>query len=527
MTRESVEKIIKRYDQAVTVREQYRSIHEAAYEYAIPSRNLYSNQSQGSSNMNKIFDSTGIRATTAFVTNMQKSITPPFKKWVNLKLGPAFDSAKNNEETSGQYKEFNEMLEHATELGFSILNSSNFNSIVPDFYYDLAVGTGVMLTLPTPNSDENPIKFIVVPIEQVAIEKGSAGTVGAVFRTNKMCVRLVKETWPDAKLSSEMQSMLQDDPSKEVCFIEGSYTVGKTTYYDVIDKATKTRIVEREYPFNPWIVTRINKNPIDVFGSGPLIQATPDLRTLNKAKEYTMRNAQLSLFGVYTVADNDVVNPNTITLNPGTFIPVSRNGGPNGPSIAPLPVAGNFNAQNFFIQDLQASVKEMLFDDKLPPDTGPVRSATEIIERIANIRKTTGVFFGPINQEFVQHLWQNILIILVQKQLIALPPELMKVDNFFVQVEILSPIAKEQEIEDVQNLVEAWQIYSSMVGPEQANITFKMDEIGEWIGDKLGAPTTLVRSKEEREELISQMQAAQAAQQIEEEGLVEDQGQQL
>lgn len=525
MARENVDKLIRRYEKAVTTKDLYRSVHEAAYEYTVPARNLYRDQTEGSSRMNKIFDSTGIRAAMSFVNNMQSSITPPFKKWVNLKLGPAFKQFKDNPETSDTYKQYSEMLEFATERGFSIINSSNFNGVVPGFYADLGVGTGIMLTLPNPIDDPIPMRFIVAPIEEVALEKGASGEVGAVFRTNKVPVRTITETWPDAKLTESIRTMIEDDGSKEIELIEASYTVNGITYYDIVQKDSRERLVEREYNFNPWIVTRINKSPIDVYGTGPFIQATPDLRTLNKAKELTMRSAQLSVFGIYTVADNDIVNPNNLVLNPGTFIPVSRNSGPNGPSIAPLPTAGNFNAQNFFVQDLQNSIKEMLFDDKLPPEVGPVRSATEIIERISNIRKTTGVFFGPINQEFIQHLWSNILHILVERNEIALPKELMNVDNFFVEIDILSPIAKEQDIEDVQSVVEAWQLYSQMAGPEAANMMFKMEEAGEYIAEKLGAPVSLVRSKQEREELIAEMQAAQISQQVLEQGAEQLDGQ--
>lgn len=510
MARENIQKLIKRYDKAVEVKELYRSVHEAAYEYALPTRNIFSNQTQGSSRMNKIFDSTGIRATFSFVNNMQKSITPPFQKWVNLKLGDGFKQFKGSEE----YAKYAADLEHATERGFSILNTSNFNSITPMFYSDLAVGTGVMLTIPNPITDPVPMRFVVVPLEEIALEKGVSGSVGAKFRTHKMAVRLLKESWPDAIITVDIAKMLEEDPSQEICLIEAFYKRDGINYYDVIEKTKQARLVERRYNFDPCIVTRINPSPIDVYGSGPLVQATPDLRSLNKAKELTMRSAQLSIFGVYTVADNDIVNPNNIKLNPGTFIPVSRNSGPNGPSIAPLPTAGNFNAQNFFVQDLQASIKEMLLDSNLPPESGPVRSATEIMERISNIRTTTGVFFGPINQEFVQHLWTNILHILVDRNEIAIPRDLLVVDNFFIEVEVLSAIARSQDIEEMQGVVEAWQLYAQMVGPEQASVVFKMDKIGDYIAEKRGVTIDLIRTEDEQMQYKEEMAMAQQAQQM-------------
>lgn len=513
MARETVEKLIKRYNKAKSIQDQYRDVHEAAYEFAIPSRNLYSDKTEGSSRMNGIFDSTAMRAKSSFANNMQASITPPFKRWSNLKLGPAFDALKNNEETSDEHKKLNEILEQATSLGFSIINSSNFNSAITGYYADLAVGTGIMLTLPSLD-DSKVIDFIVIPIEEVALEKGPAGTIGAKFRTQEMAVRLVKETWPDAKLTSDMQKMVEEDGSQIVTIVEMSYTEKKITYYDIIELKSNTRIVEREFNFDPWIITRIGTSPMDVYGTGPLIEATPDIRTLNISKKLIMQNAQMAIFGIYTVADNDIVNPNTLTLNPGAFIPVSRNGGPNGPSIAPLPRSGDPNSQSFFVQDLQSSIREMLLDDKLPPDTGPVRSATEIVERISNIRRTTGVFFGPINQELIQHLWQNILIIMVEKNLIPIPNELLRVDNFFVQVEILSPIAREQDFEDVQSFVQSYEIYSSIAGPEAAQLLFNIEEAGEWLAEKIGTPAHLVRSKEERESIKQQMISEQVTDQV-------------
>ena len=508
MARESIAKLIKRYGKAVAVKDQYRAIHQAAYEYTVPSRNLYEDQTPGSPRMNKIYDSTGMKSATSFVNNMQDSITPPFKKWVNLKLGNRFNLMK--EESPEEYKEFSETLELATELGFTIINSSNFNSSVVGFYYDLGVGTGIMLTLPNPIDDPIPMKFIVAPIEQVAIEVGASGSVGAVFRTSKEPVRTLEEKWPDIKLTDKLRRMIDEDGSQEICVVEASYTVKDITYYDVFIKEDHTSLVQRQFGWNPWIVTRINKSPIDAYGTGPFIQAIPDLRTLNKAKELQMRSSQLSVFGIYTVADNDIVNPNNLVLNPSTFIPVSRNGGPNGPSIAPLPGAGNASMQDFRIKDLQASVRTIMFDDNLPSESGPVRSATEIVERISNIRKTTGVFFGPINQEFVQHLWINILHVLIERGDISFPKEFITTD--FIDIEVLSPIAREQDIEDIQSLVDSWQMAAQMVGPEAAAISFKMEESIEYIAEKRGVPVNLVRTKEERELLQVEIQTAQAAQ---------------
>jgi hypothetical protein len=525
MAQESVENLLSRFEKANANKELYMDTYEAAYRYANPVRNIFHNKTKGDPKLNGMYDSTGIRSLYAWVTNMQNAITPPFKRWCMLRPGPGLKKVLKDAGADYVYEQIEKILETATERGFSILNSNNFNTVVPAFYADLAAGTAVLLTIENPIEDPIPMRFVAVPLEEVALEAGPSGTVGATFRKSKVTAQNIEKTWPDAKIPFEVGEKIKNDPTCEICILECFYEKKKKNYYDVIVEDKKDRIVTRVFDYDPFIITRLNPDPVGVYGYGPLVMATPDIRTLNKAKELMLRSSQLSVYGVYTVADNDVVNPNTLKIQPNTFIPVSRNSGPNGPSIAPLPVAGNFNAQQFQIQELQANVREMLFDDKLPSDTGPVRSATEIVERIQNIRKTTGAFFGPINQEFIQHLWQNILQILVTRGEINLDvqledgstlsiPEIANIDNFFVEIDVLSPIAKEQDLEDVQTFVQTYELVAQLLGPEQAQMNFKVEDIAGWLSEKAGIPTDLLRSAEEKEEIMFQQQQAQQMQML-------------
>ncbi len=50
----------------------------------------------------------------------------------------------------------------------------------------------------------------------------------------------------------------------------------------------------------------------EIYGRGPVITALPDIKTLNKVKELVLKNASLAIAGVYTAADDGVLNPNTI-----------------------------------------------------------------------------------------------------------------------------------------------------------------------------------------------------------------------
>lgn len=501
MARLDVQKLLQRYEKSKDQKYLFRNLYEDCYRLAIPDRNLYNHTSPGQKKTGGIYDSTGVIAVNKYVNRMTASLTPPFKRWVDLSAGPIFD----NKELKQFKNAVNDNLQILTETAFQILNNSNFNVVISEYYYDLCVGTAVLVVQPGVD-EEFPLNFSCVPIEQVSIEAGVYSSVGAVYRCFKMEGILIKETWPDARLPSELEQNIKNSPLKEVELIECNYGRNRKYYYDVILQNTKERIVERQSATNRWIVTRIGLVPGEVYGRGPLIQALPDLKMLNKVKELSIRSAQLNTFGIYTVADSDVINANTLQLNPGMFIPVTRNAGPNGPSIAPLPRSGDFNQEQYLVESLQNSINNLMMTIPLPPESGQVRTATEIDARVRDYKVNTDSSYGRLMYEFVQPLWQSILNILDEKGLIALDPNLRNIDNYRVKIKVLSPIAKEQSYEDVQNVMQSVQLVANSAGPELTQLAFKMEELSEWICEKMGVPSSLYRNEEERQEKIQQIQ---------------------
>jgi|TARA_Y100000310_G_scaffold155220_1_gene154697 hypothetical protein len=503
MTQLSLQKLNRRIDAAEGIQMQYKALFESAYELALPQRNLWTTFSQGSNKMEKVYSSSGISALNGFVNRMQSSLTPPFTTWAELKAGPAIDDSIKIE--------INRILKEVTETTFSFINGSNFAVAVGEMYYDLAVGTGAMLVLE--GDDEKPIKFISVPTSELALDEGENGQINGIFRKHKVAARGIFATWPDVKPTNELLDLIKDDPEKEVEFKE-------TTYLDEEDKIWRYeiiynkehRIVERTFETNPWIIVRWSKVAGEVFGRGPLLQALPDLKELNKGKELNLRSAQLNIFGAYTVADDGITNVDTIKIQPNALIPVARNAGPNGPSIAALPRTGDFNAQNFMFEDLKQQINTLLLNDRLPPDAGPVRSATEIVERMKQLQVDTGAAFGRLIFEFVQPLLQRIIQILENKGLIKLGGGI-KIDNIAVTTQILSPIARTEAIEEVNGIVQTDQILKSIDPTGQlTQLTLKTEELAVIVADKLGVPASMIRSEDEKDTLKQSLVEAVATQ---------------
>jgi hypothetical protein len=360
-----------------------------------------------------------------------------------------------------------------------------------------------------PGDDINPLNFIPVPQFLVSFEEGANGQVDNVYRRMRLKGESIMRQWPDAVIPDDLQKKIDQKPTEDLEFIEATVLDQKRGdfCYHVIHKESKTELVYRRMVESPWIVSRYAKVAGEIYGRGPLITALPDIKTLNKTLELLLKNASLAIAGVYTAADDGVLNPNTVKIIPGAIIPVARNGGPQGESLKPLPRAGDFNVSQIIMNDLRMSIKRILLDESLPPDNMSARSATEVVERMKELSQNLGSAFGRLINETMIPLVTKILRVMDERGLIDLP---LKVNGLEIKVSAVAPLAMAQSMEDVQNVLQFAQIVQG-AGP-QAQMTLKTDAMMDFIAEKLGIPQKIRNTQEERMMMTQQM--AEAAQQV-------------
>ena len=490
--------VLDRSKKAFARKEQWRTIYEDCYRYALPQRNLYDGYYEGTvpgqNKMNMEFDSTAIHSTQRFANRIQSGLFPPYKKWCRLEPG--------NDIPAERKAEVQAALDTYSEKMFTLLRQSNFDLAMGEFLLDLCVGTAVMLI--QPGDDINPIQFTPVPQYLIALEEGPNGTVDNVYRKYKVRAEALPRQYPDIELNEQLQTLIQNKPQEMVELIEAVILdpERKDYCYHIIHEKTRDELVFRRMDTTPWIVARYMKIPGEVFGRGPLVSALPDVKTLNKTLELLLKNASIACAGVYTAADDGVINPSNIRITPGSIIPVARNGGPQGASLAPLPRSGDFNVSQIVINDLRMNIKKTLLDDTLPPDNMSARSATEIVERMKELAQNLGAAFGRLITETMVPIIQRVLFIMDEKGLIQLP---LKVNGLEVKVTPVSPLAKAQNLEEINEVMQFFQIANSL-GPGGV-AELKPDAIASFIGDKLGVPTTLRNSPEEKQAIVQQSMA--------------------
>lgn len=498
------EQILKRQEAAQRKKDEFQALYQDAYEFALPQRQLYGvweGGHTGKNKMSRVFDSTAINSTQRFANRLQSVVFPPQRKWAKLEAGSDIPADRK--------AQAQQILEVYQEKMFTVLNQSNFDIAMGEFLLDLAVGTACMMV--QPGDDVQPLNFVPVPLFLVTYEEGANGQVDNVYRRMRLKGESIQRQWPDATIPDDMQRKIADKPTDDIELLEATiYDHKRGDYcYHVIDKVTKSEIVYRRRKMSPWVISRYMKVAGEIYGRGPLMTALPDIKTLNKVIELLLKNASLAVAGVYTAADDGVLNPNTVKIIPGAIIPVARNGGPQGPALSPLPRAGDFNVSQIVITDLRANVKRILLDESLPPDNMSARSATEIVERMKELAQNLGSAFGRLINETMIPIVAKILEVMDERGMIDMP---LRVNGLEVRVTPVAPLAMAQNMEEINAIMQYMQITQGLGSDGQ--LAVKTDILVDYLGDKLGVPASVRNTAAERAVLMEEARNQQQQQGI-------------
>lgn len=508
MARLNPKQIMEREAKAQARKDEWRSVYEDCYKFALPQRNLYNGYYEGGvagqNKMTNVFDSTAIHATQRFANRIQAGLFPPYKKWCRLETGSMIPADRKADAQSA--------LDAYTEIMFDTLRQTNFDLAMGEFLLDLAVGTAVMMIMP--GDETTPIRFTPVPQYLVAFEEGPFGNIDNVFRKLRLKAEAIPQEYPDAQISQQLQDVIDQSPSKEIDLVDAViYDTDRAVFcYHVIWPQTQQELVYRTMRSNPFVVARYMKASGEIYGRGPLVTAIADIKTLNKTLELVLRNASIAVAGVYTAADDGVLNPQNVQIKPGAIISVARNGGPQGASLVPLARASDFNVSQIVINDLRMNIKKVLMDDTLPPDNMSARSATEIAERTRELATNLGSAFGRLINETMIPIVTRVLYVMDTQGLIDLP---LRVNGQEVKVAPVSPLAQAQKLQEVNDAMQYAQIAMSM--GVQGAATVSIQRLLEFVADRMGIDSKILATGEEQMQFLQAMQQqamqAQAAEQ--------------
>lgn len=502
--------LFKRFERAEARRNGSWWAHmEEAYSYAAPQRETFFEYDKGQKKNTTIYDDTAIVGTQIFASRMQQTVVPPWQQF--NKLVPGVDL---EQEDDAQGNKLSKGLEEITDIVFNYIHRSNFQAKIYESFIDFAISTGVLTCEFDPEADE--LVFDAIPLPQVFLENGPRGDIATIWRKSEIEVRLVPQYWPDADISEKMKTRIEKKPDDKQTFIEGFVFNPKDgqTYYIVLSKMDKAIIYYQMDEVSPAIAFRGMVVPGENYGRGPVMQVLPTIKTLNLVKEFELTSGAIAASGAWTGVDDGAFNPYTVQIAPGIVIPVMSNENAN-PTLRALDMNFDFTFTQIKSDELKESINRVLFANPIGDIKDPTKTATEITIRRQMDLQEQSAFFSRVQTELVEKLMRRVVYVLQREG--KIPP--LTLDGKEVKIKHVSPIAKAMDLEDVQTLGQAVQMSQGMAGPEVTMLGFKVEDIPDFIAEKLGVDPSLQRSDGEKKQIQETVAQMIAAAQMEQQGV--------
>lgn len=181
-----------------------------------------------------------------------------------------------------------------------------------------------------------------------------------------------------------------------------------------------------------------------------------------------------------------MLNPATIRLVPGTIIPKAV----GSAGLTPLANPGRFDVSQLVLDDLRGRIRHALMVDRLGPIEQARMTATEVMERSAEMARLLGATYGRLQAEMLTPLLLRAVAILRRRGEI---PDIT-VDGRLVELQHRSPLAQAQAQRDVQATLR-WLDTAQKLGPEAA-ATVDAAATARWLGEAFGVPAKLIRAED-------------------------------
>lgn len=487
-------------------------IYREAVELTFPDRENWTKRAEGQSRAAHSWDSTPQVSVIRAANRLSADFTPQFVPWVEIGLGSAaklmpdaaFEAATGKSKQAAKQE-----LENVTAVVRAILAGPNFPTASNELYIDWHYGQGGMSIMPNDDPLEAPVLFQSMPLSHFYAYEGPNGKLDRWFFWHEKRADVIQQEWPDAKLTKELEEQITKEAEggkpkmvKLCAVVYRDYAEKKKQYrYELFEHSARKcdRLVERQSRTPQFVTPRYSKLAGENRGRGPVLFAMPDIRTANKIVEMTLRAAALAVGGVYTATENGINGP--VRIKPLAVMKVRSNGGPNGPSLLRLDTPQRIDFGELLLENLHESIKKVIGDTSLPPEAGPIRTATEFIQRARELVSDQAGGLGRLYAEFVIPLVQRIVDILEAKQL--LQTDGLKIDQFLIEVRMLSPMAKGEQMSEVENIVRFVEMLKMLGGEEVAASEVNIDETVKIMAELMNVPQRVMNTPEQKQKVAT------------------------
>ncbi|MFM2045895.1 MAG: hypothetical protein RLY86_4471 [Pseudomonadota bacterium] len=479
--RAEAEAILTRYGDALARRQPWESLWRDCYAHVLPQSGLFAGGVAGTRRGDTLFDATAADAADQLAASLLAHLTPPWSRWAGLAPGPDLDG----EERAA----IAPLLEQAGAALQAQIDRSNFAVEAHQAFLDVVTGgTACLLVEEAQPGGPSALRFTAIPLSELVLEDGGEGRLDTVFRRIALTGGEIARRFGRGLLPPTLAAQADADPQARFGLVEAVMPLdtirgGGRRWAVVLEGEAPTLLAEGRFADSPFIAFRWMKAPGETYGRSPVMKALPDIRTANKVVELVLKNASIAVTGIWQADDDGVLNPAAIRLVPGTIIPKAV----GSAGLTPLASPGRFDVSQLVLDDLRARIRHALLADRLGPVDGPRMTATEVLERSAEMARVLGATYGRLQAELLVPLVRRCLSILRRRGEV---PDIVA-DGRLVVVQILSPLARAQAKRDGEATLR-WLESISALGPE-ALAAVDLGAAARLLADAAGVPPALLR----------------------------------
>ena len=470
---------LQSYEQAKLRRNAWSPLWRECYNYALPQQESDGVSTIGASKTNHIYDGTAMDAVEQLAASLLGNLTPPWSQWFGFSPGP--------EMSEDDSQLLAPALEKAGRLLQSHLDRSNFTTEIHQSFLDVVVGgTGVLLLEESQPGDFSALRFKSIPLNQIALAEGHrTGRLDESYREVTMTLSEMQSRFTDVDLPSKIIARGEKDYNATFNILETVVPEGLIYNYAafLMEEAKPLLLATGKFNQSPFIAFRWMKAPGEIYGRSPVMKTLPDIKTANKVVELILKNASIAASGIWQADDDGVLNLANIELTPGTIIPKAV--GSNG--LTPLQMPSNFDVSQIVLGDLRSRIRHALLVDRLGTIGQRQMTATEVLERSAEMALLLGATYGRMQSELLTPLIQRAYNILRRRGEV---PDI-DIDGRLVSLDYRSPLALGQGQSNVQNTL-YWINTALSLGPD-ASASIDLAKATRHLAKALGVPSDLIR----------------------------------
>jgi hypothetical protein len=402
-----------------------------------------------------------------------------------------------------------------TERTYSVLNSSNFDNAMQEFYINSGgFGTGAVLVLDDPI---DKIRFYELQPKDIQIEEDAQGRVNRIYIKMPFTVQQAYDKW-GKNAGKEVLDRLDNSPNEKLDFImyigprdrrDSSKDDNLNMPYEFmwIEKRSSHVCEESGFFEFPAAVGRFYKLTGDVFGFSPAMNVLSFIKLVN-AQQKTMLRAAMK------VSDPPLLLPSRgfivpLNLNPSALN--YRDTNTKADDLTAIPTSGNIPVTLEVIQQTQLSIEKGFF---LPlfralSDVTKQMTVPEVQRRIAENMGLLGPVVGRFIDETLDPILERVFMILWRNGEYPDPPDVLLQYGSDLSVTYTSPLAKAQRESEVFSLESFLSGVGAIatVAPEALD-NLDSDAIVEQLASVRGVNPKILRDKE-AVAAIRQQRAAQ------------------